>query len=98
MNYKKLCFIGAMAMLSGCILGPTIANYDQYAYTQTTTLKVDVLNLMDSATMDYQSKIKSITALNTNLQKLYSYDKNRPKNQITALQWQILLDTNRFLY
>ncbi len=71
MNYKIL-LVGIISILSGCILGPTIANYDQYAYSQTTMLKVDVLNLMDSATLDYQANIKSITDLNTNLQKKFN--------------------------
>jgi hypothetical protein len=32
---------------------PLIATYDQYAYTQTTSLKVDALHVMDKVTESY---------------------------------------------
>jgi outer membrane cobalamin receptor len=97
-NKKAVNFLGAlvvMVTMFGCnIFSPTMSSYDSYAYSQTTSLKVDALNLMDSATSNYQSQVKSILTVNTSLQKLYSYVKNLPKNDITAKQWQILLDTN----
>jgi len=92
------CFI-ALSVITGCSLfTPTISSYDQYAYTQTTSLKVDVLNMMDSAADDYQSHIRSITIIKTNIQKLYEYEKNLPKNDITLKQWQILTDTTGHLF
>ena len=92
-----LSFVLAVVFCACNILGPTIASYDQYAYTQTTSLKVDALNLMDSAVYSYQSEIKNVATVKLNIQKLYEYDKNRAKNSITMKQWQILMDTNGHL-
>ncbi len=97
----KYLFVIAIAatILYGCgSTGPTIAGYDGYAYLQTTSLKVDALNLMDSATRDYQSQVKNIVTVNSNLQKIYTYEKNRPKNDLSATQYKILLDTTGHLF
>jgi len=98
-NLLYLLFLGTAAAFWGCnLMGPTIASYDQYAYIQTTSLKVDALNLMDSAIYSYQSEIKNVATVKINIQKLYEYDKNRAKNGITVKQWQILMDTNGHLF
>jgi len=88
-----LSFAIATIFCACTILEPTVASYDQYAYAQTTSLKIDALNLMDSAIYSYQSELKNIVAVETNVQKLYEYDKNRPKNAITTKQWKILTDS-----
>ena len=75
----------------------SISTFDQYAYTQTTSLKVDALNTMDLATTDFASNEKAVQELQTKLQKVYEYEKNRPKNEITLKMWNILLDTNGHL-
>ncbi|MGP8216784.1 MAG: hypothetical protein ACLQQ4_14560 [Bacteroidia bacterium] len=96
-GYLMVCMAAILAC--GCnLFTPTISSYDQYAYTQTTSLKVDALNLMDSAISDYQSHIKLIMIVNTNVQKLCEYEKNLPKNDITLKQWQILTDTTGHLF
>jgi hypothetical protein len=77
---------------------PFIAAYDQYAYTQATSIKVDALNLMDLATEEYASHQKEVKAVQTNIQKIYEYEKNRPKNEITALMWQKMMDTSGHLF
>ena len=75
----------------------SISTFDQYAYTQTTSLKVDALNTMDLATTDFASNEKAVQELQTKLQKVYEYEKNRPKNEITLKMWNILLDSNGHL-
>lgn len=75
----------------------TISSFDQYAYTQTTSVKVDALNTMDLATTDFASNEKAVKELQTKLQKVYEYEKNRPKNEITLKMWNVLLDTNGHL-
>lgn len=99
---KKISYllsVAAAAVFWGCsALGPTISSYDQYAYAQTTSLKVDALNLMDSAVYSYQSEIKSIATVKLNIQKLYEYDLNRPKDSLTIHQLRILTDTNGHLF
>jgi len=79
-------------LISGC--ATSISRYDQHAYMQTTSLKVDALNLMDSAKDEYNSHIIAVQELQTNLQKAYEYEKNRPKNEITIKLWDKLLDKN----
>ena len=98
-KYKVLLSFLLVTTAWSCnLFAPTISSYDQYAYTQTTSVKVDALNLMDSAVYNYQSEIKSINTVKTNIQKLYEYEKNRPENKITLTQWQILIDTNGHLF
>jgi len=98
LQFKYLLPFIALSIICGCkLFTPTISAYDQYAYTQTTSLKVDVLNMMDSAIDDYQSHIKTIIIIKTNIQKLYEYEKNLPKNDITLKQWQILTDSTGHL-
>lgn len=75
----------------------TISSFDQYAYTQTTSLKVDAMNTMDLATDDYATHEKTVQDLQTKLQKVYAYEKNRPKNEITLKMWDKLLDGNGHL-
>ncbi len=86
-------------VISGCSLfGPTITNYDEYAYSQTTSLKVDAMSIMDSAVTDFQSHIKTIITVQTNLQKLCEYVTHKPKNMIAAAQWKILMDSTGHLF
>ncbi len=96
---RKICFLlfsTGMVALSGCaIFAPTMSPYDQQAYAQTISTKVDVLNMMDSAIYSYQSQLKNIKEVNSELMKLYEYEKNRPKNTATLIQFHILLDSTK---
>lgn len=76
---------------------PIISLHDQYVYQQTIELKIDALNLMKLATENYSMHKNSMAELKTNLQKMYEYEKNRPKNETSIKQWEILLDENRNL-
>ena len=75
----------------------TISSFDQYAYAQTTSLKVDAINTMSMAISNYSTNEKTVQELQTKLQKAYEYEKNRPKNEITLKMWTILLDSNGHL-
>lgn len=86
---KVLTFVVGFVVLAGCA---TISGFDQQAYTYTTSVKVDALNVMDLAVNDYAGHTKEVKELRTQLQKIYEYEKNRPKNEITLKQWDILLD------
>lgn len=87
-----------IVLFGGCkLLAPGISNYDAYSYQQTTSLKVDAMNLMDEATEDYALHSKDIKLLQSNLAKIYEYEKHRPKNEITTKQWEILSDTSGHL-
>ena len=72
-------YLSALLILV-CSCSPIISGFDQYAYTQATSLKVDALNLMDLSTDQYTQHKVEIAAVQSNLQKIYEYEKNRPKN------------------
>jgi hypothetical protein len=76
---------------------PTIAFYDQYAYTQATSLKVDLQNLaQSSSTVSFADAKADIDKVNINLQKAYEYSKGRAKNTLSTDQYKILLSENGF--
>lgn len=70
----------------------SISKFDQYAYVQSTSIKVDALNVMSLAVSNYELKHDEVRVLETNLQKIYEYEKNRPKNVITLKMWDKLLN------
>ena len=87
--------LGLSLFFSKC--APTIAVYDQYAYTQATALKVDALRTMDKATEPYDSRINEVEELMSSLEKAYEYEVHRPKNSISAKMWSILVNPERNL-
>lgn len=96
-NIKQIKNAGLLFLLITLISCSTISLFDHHAYLQTTSIKVDALNLMDLATEDYSLHENTIKALQTDLQKIYEYEKNRPKNEITIQLWDKLLDKNGHL-
>ena len=86
---KGITILLVMLTLIGC---NSISRFSQYAYVQTTSLKVDALIVMDLAKDDYSNHQQNIQQLQTNLQKIYEYEKNRPNNQITLKLWDKLLN------
>lgn len=78
----------------GCV---STAYFDQYAYTQTISLKVDGLNLMDLAKDNFNTHQVIVKEYQTKLLKVYEYEKNRPKNDFTTKLWDKLLDSNGHL-
>ena len=92
--FRHLTLLVVVLSFAACA---TISSFDQYAYAQTTSLKVDALNTMDLATGNYSTNEKTIQELQTKLQKAYEYEKNRPKNEITLKMWTILLNSNGHL-
>ena len=89
------CLITLLAF-SGC--ASLISSHDQYSYTQTTSLKVDALNLMSEATEDYKLHKAEAKLVSLNIQKLIEYEKYIPKNTITQSQWKLLTDTSKDSY
>lgn len=86
--FRRFAFLMALLTIAGCA---AISSFDQYAYTQTTSGKVDALNVMDLATETYDVHKTLVKELETKLQKIYEYEKNRPKNEISTQMWDKLL-------
>jgi hypothetical protein len=76
----------------------TISKYDQYAYSQATSIKVDALNVMDLATNSYKEHEPEVRNVMTSIDKMYEYEKNRPKNDISTKMWGVIKDTSGHLY
>ena len=85
----------ALMCLSAC---STISKFDQYSYTQATSIKVDALNLMGLATEPYSQHTGEVLKVRTDIDKIYEYEKNRRKNQITEKMWGVLKDTTGHLF
>jgi len=91
---QKLLVVSIFIGLFGCA---SISQFDQYAYVQTTSLKVDALQVMDMAVDEFNNHHDKVQKLKTNLQKIYEYEKNRPNNEITLKMWEKLLDKDGHL-
>lgn len=90
-----LMFFAALHVVTSC---SSIAVYDQYAYQETVSLKVDALNLMDKAKEDQAIHKTAIDQLSTRVQKMLEYEKGREKNTLTVALWNDLLDPNKHLF
>lgn len=93
--FLQLFVILIWLLLSAC---STISRFDQYAYSQATSIKVDALSLMDSATEPYAQHQSSVASVLTSMNKIYEYEKNRPKNDISEKMWALLKDSTGHLY
>lgn len=93
-----LFYVAALFTIIAMVGCATISPFDQYAYAQTTSLKVEAMNLMDKATDDYKNHVAEVDDVNTKFQKAYEYEKNRPKNEITTKMWALMMSDSAHLY
>ena len=76
---------------------PRIALYNETAYSNAVSLKVESLALMDKASDSISAHVQEISTLETNIEKAYQYVRWLPRNELTVAQWEILKDPNRDL-
>jgi hypothetical protein len=69
--------------------------FDQYSYQKGTELKVDALNLMDKATMSYDSQKTAIDTFDAELAKMLEYQKNRDNNTISYAMWKMMANPDK---
>jgi 3-methyladenine DNA glycosylase AlkD len=72
----------------------TISHFDQFAYQQTTSLKVDALHVMDFSTEEFKLHEADVSKVQLDMLKAYEYEKNRPKNEISTKMWWKLIDSS----
>jgi hypothetical protein len=89
---RRVPVLLAVVALTACT---TIGPFNQSAYEQATTIKVDALALMEKATETYASHEADVTQLQTRVDKAYEYAKGRPKNEDSTNQWAIIRDPKR---
>jgi len=93
-RFTKVILLFLLISSISCV---SISRFDQYSYAQTTAIKVDALELMDLAVNDYSSYETNDREFQTKLKKIYEYEKNKPKNDITIELWNKLIDPNGHL-
>jgi hypothetical protein len=94
---SKLVFFILFILLLFACTGPRIALYNETAYSNAVSLKVESLALMDKATDSISAHVQEISTLETNIEKAYQYVRWLPRNELTVKQWEILKDSNRDL-
>lgn len=70
----------------------SVSVFSPEAYKQAVDLKVESLNLMSDATMQYADFEEDVVHLKTELAKAYEFSKGRPNNEISTRQWEILIN------
>jgi hypothetical protein len=76
----------------------TISHFDQFAYQQTTSLKVDALHVMDLGNEAFTAHETDVRKIQMDMEKIYEYEKNRPKNDISTTMWLKLIDSSGALF
>ncbi len=71
---------------------PLIAPYNQRAYENATLLKVETVMLVNKGTESYRLYEDQVEQVELKLNQAYEYVKGIPKNDLSARQWQILID------
>lgn len=90
----SLSLIAVLVVGTLMACGPTISQFNETAYQQATSLKVESVRLMDAASEPYDEHADSVRALKKELDKALEYAKGRPRNEITTEQWEILIDAD----
>ena len=90
-------WVSWLILVSSGLQCASISPYSPIAYQYATSLKVESLMLMDKATEPYPTHQAEVAALVTKIDIAYEYAKGRPKNEISARQWEILKDPSGHL-
>lgn len=92
---RYLFWIGILFTIA---CSPKISFFDQYAYTQVTSIKVDALDLMSKATDNFPVHENEVKAVDITIRKMIEYERHRPNDSITLKQWKKLYDPKKYLY
>lgn len=91
-KFILFAFVAATGLVS---CNHYMSTYDQFAYAQTTAIKVDVLNLIEASDGSYTSHQKEVDDVVSKMMKAIEYEKHRPKNDITLRMWEKLIDSTK---
>ncbi len=70
----------------------SVSVFSPEAYKQAVDLKVESLNLMSFATSSFEDYQEEAALLRTELRKAYEFALGRPDNELSAQQWEILIN------
>ena len=90
-----LVFVVAFIGSVGC--ASTVSPFSHIAYEMAVDLKVDTLEMMDLAELQYSEHSKQVQRLSTRLNKAYEFANGRPKNDLSARQWEIMISPDHFI-
>lgn len=76
----------------------TALYFDQYAYKESISVKVDALALMDKANEDYSKYQDKIEKIKLDMLKIYEYEKYRPNNIESNKMWAIMINPDKHLF
>jgi len=82
-------------ILSSC---NTALYFDQYAYKESISVKVEALSLMDQATEDYSKHKEKAQEVRLSMLKIYEYEKYRPNNEESTKMWALMLNPEKNLF
>lgn len=94
----QVFLISLLAFTLNNSCGSLISTYNHYAYTQTIDVKVELLYLMEQAVEPFELHEESIKTIQMKIEKVYEYEKGRPKNEITVAMWEKFKSPDRFLF
>ena len=80
--------------MTGCL---SQSFFDDYVYKESISVKVDAINLMGKAAEDYATHQKDVEQLIASVQKIYEYEKGRPKNVESIKMWEAMLNPDKNL-
>ncbi len=96
---KRYQLVSQFVLLTIILLAcNAMSHFDAFSYKETISAKVETLDMMSNAVEEYVKYEKEIRELQKDLQKIYEYEKNRPRNVETAKMWEILLNPDKNLY
>ncbi len=90
-------WLAVVLLTASTACAPLITRFDPQAYNQAVSLKVDARVLMDASTEPYAQHEVEAKALAVRLDKAFEYAQGKPKNTLSARQWQLLKDPQRHL-
>lgn len=86
---RRLLILAIILSIWSC---STISVFSPEAYKQAVDLKVESLELMSFATSPFDEYKENVTTLRTDLTKAYEFALGRPDNELSAEQWEILIN------
>ena len=91
----KAKLLTSISILTLCLIVwscSSISVFSPEAYKQAVDLKVESVELMSFATSPYEDYEEDIAFLRTEFRKAYEFALGRPDNELSAQQWEILIN------
>ncbi|GAA0653092.1 hypothetical protein [Brevundimonas lenta] len=98
MRRAAITAAGALALLSLAGCTPLMAGYSLDAYRNATSLKPEVMAMVDRSAGPWAANADAVAALTIKLEAAYEFSAGMAQNEISTAQWRVLKDPNGGLY